>query len=271
MDYLKKQLDIIDSKKLIVDKEVEQVEYFIVYFMHDRDIVYIGKTSNVFEYVHERKDKYSATHYNTEKVSIDNADNYLAEMILNIKPIHNKNIPKNTKYISNNQAKDKYFIHKPDFRKVFNEHGGVQYKSLLYIEKQIFDDIFAKEPYHEDMPKIGRRVNLVSDIDKAPICLHWGNEFRFLKDEEGNDVEALVDAKPDWKQNYKNMTYLQENEYEVINLIDTETFEAVCISNGTKKTFRATDGLWNKCIDECTIASINRKYLELAKAEEALC
>ncbi len=110
--------DILIHRQLILDNKIEinkqkpKKKYFLVYFLHNDDIVYIGKSINVKTYIEERKVKYSATHYYFEEVEADEIDNYLAFLILEIQLIYNNQINKNSKYISSNIAKIDYFIDK---------------------------------------------------------------------------------------------------------------------------------------------------------------
>lgn len=127
-DILKKTQSIVDNKIVINKTEPEEVKYFIVYLLHNDDIVYIGKASDVIQYVAERKDKYASTHYYFEEVSAIEIDNYLAFLILEIQPIYNIRINNNSKYISSSAAKRDYFIDKNSFKKVYK---GWYYQSFL--------------------------------------------------------------------------------------------------------------------------------------------
>jgi len=274
MDIIKKTQELVAKRIDINSSEPDTVKYFIVYLLNGEDIVYIGRTSNAQEYLEEKKKKYSFTHYSIDEVDSTAVDNYLAETILSFQPIYNRNIPKNTKYISNNLAKQKYFISKLEFRKIFQEYGGFKYKSSLYIEKKIFDDIYAQEPYHENMPKIGNFINLKVDYNAAPINIHGGHVIDTLYDKEGTEVQALRDFMPNYKEEYKNLNYLEGKEYEVVSLIDSSTFEAIQKSTGIKTVFKAENkskpwvnnllgGQWLDAVDECTSSAIRDKYLEL--------
>lgn len=246
MDIIKKLSDLKASKIKIAKESTSEVKYFIVYFFHDEDIVYIGKTSNAMKYTVERLEKYNATAYSHEELSEDEVDNYLAELVLELKPIYNKTVPKNTKYISSSVAKDRYFIYKPEFKKLCEEHEGYRYINQHYISKDVFDSIYAREPYHKDMPKIGRRINLLKDFLDNPIDIYGGYVEEYLYDEDMNSVAALRNKECDPKNNYKNFIELEKKELEVIDVIDSNTFEARILSTNIKMVFKCKNKCENK-------------------------
>ena len=214
MDMIEKLQDIFDGAIKIEGKLIEDIKYFIVYFIHDNDIVFIGKTSNVLEYVNERKEKYSASHYYLEEIDANIIDNYFAQLILEIQPVFNSRIPNNTKYISHHIAKKDYFVYKPEFRKVFDEHGGYMYKNSLFIEKKIFDDVFARIPHNQDMPRIKRIILLVEDYKNLQLVQTGGMIEDTLYDISGNKVTALRDYKPDFPGEYKKIKTLEDYPFK---------------------------------------------------------
>lgn len=279
MDIVRKTQEIIKNKINIQTKENETIKYFIVYLICNDDIVFIGKTSNILEYIEERKEKYSITHYSFEEIEKDKIDNYMAEVILELQPIYNNRVPNNTKYISHNVAKKDYFIYKTEFRKVFEEYGGYKFKSSLYIEKKIFDDIFTQIPYHEYMPKIGKKILLLDDYKLAELNLGGGTVRDILYDESGNPVEAYRDYIPNYEEEYRKLKFLEEKEYKVVALIDSHTFQAVNYNNEKKILVKAENKrashifftnqdknsleyIWIDSIDEYTARSIRYNYLE---------
>lgn len=237
-DILKHTQLILDNK-MEVNRQEPQRKDFIVYFLHHDDIVYIGKTLDVKVYVEERKVKYSATHYYFEEVAASEIDNYLAFLILEIQPIYNNQINKNSKYISSNIAKKDYFIDKTSFKKVYKEYGGYKFGNSLYIEKQIFDDVFAKIPYNKNMPKVWSKILLVDDFKLYPQS-QIGLVHDVLYDDNNNPINAFRDSRPDVKKDFENMNILENKEYQVINLIDSNTFEAIN-NEGKKITLSAND------------------------------
>lgn len=238
-DILKHTQLILDNK-IEINKQEPKKKYFLVYFLHNDDIVYIGRTLDVKVYVEERKVKYSATHYYFEEVAASEIDNYLAFLILEIQPIYNSQINKNSKYISCNTAKLDYFIDKTSFKKVYKEYGGYKFGSSLYIEKQIFDDVFAKVPYDKDMPKVKTRILLVEDYIQYQLDSTCGVVQDILYDKESNPVLAYRDYKTDYKKESENINILENKEYQVINLINSNTFEAMN-HEGKKITLCAND------------------------------
>lgn len=285
MDILKKQEELKDKKIEILENiDEEIVRYFVVYLFHNDDIVYIGRTTNYIEYVKERKDKYNATHYTIEEINVNEIDNYIAELILELQPIYNNQLPNaNTKYISSNMAKKDYRIGKPEIKKIYKEYGGYEFRNSIYIKKTIFNDIFAKTPYHKDMPKIGKKIYLVDNYKMAHINQFGGVVQDTLFDEDGNEVEAFVNYVPDVKKEYESVKYLEDKKYEVIELIDSETFEAVNYDNGKRVVLKASDSSytwssfdenesykdkWVYAIDERIINGIKNRYLELIDKEQ---
>lgn len=216
----------------------------IVYILNDDDIVYIGRTSQgVLKFVDEKSSKYHATHYYSEEIAAQDADNFLAELILKLQPIYNKNIPKNNKYISNSIAKESYFIPKIEFRKVFNEYAGIKYGNLLYLEKKLFDDIFAiSEKYHQDMPRIGTLINTIDDAKRIELNVNcYIQQHHSFKNEDGNKVEQFIHLKTSAIKEYSKLEELQRLAYEVVEFVDSENFIAINHDTNDKKKFNAKD------------------------------
>ena len=273
MDILKKKQDII-SKRIEKPKDKEDGNHTtMVCLLNDNDIVFVGKTSlELLKYVIEKKSKYNFTHYYSESILTNEIDNFIAELILEMQPIYNKNVLKNTKYISNNFAKEKYHIHRADFRKVYNEFGGYKFGSTLYITKQLFDDIYAiSEPYSIDMPKVGTFINL--DTENYPKNIYaygmggYSQEYDSFSNEKGNTVEQITHVYSTPKEDYDALQSLLEESFEVVELINSETFEVFNHKTKLRKEINVSDD-WFKTPDGYTVELINNKYLESLKDKQ---
>jgi len=242
-DKIVKKNQVISEKRVFTPDEKDEDFTNIIFILNDNDIVYIGRTiKSIQSYLEEKFSKYHATHYYTEQVTTKDANNYLAELILKFQPINNKNIPQNNKYISNSMAKQDYFIDKRDFRKSFNEHGGIKYRNALYLKKQIFNDVYGlSEKYNQDMPKIGTYINMTIDAERIGLNVNlYNQEYSMFNDENGNKVEQITHLKSSAKEEYNKMLELQQLAYEVIQLLDSENFIAVN-SSGEKKRLNANE------------------------------
>ena len=242
VDVIKKSQLVLENKISFVPIEVSDVRYFIVYFIFQESIIYIGKTTNVSLYILKKQDFFQFDSYYFEETFGDIIDDILAELILNFQPLHNANMPANTKFISSSIAKSKYRIDLKQFKKVFKEHGGIQYRTALYIEKQIFDDIFGLVPYHPNMPKLHSRIILKKDYLQAPESgMKSGFAYQTLYESDGNPVDALVQQRSDYKQHYEHIMFLINHEYIVTKLLDSENFEACCYGKKLKIRLNANN------------------------------
>jgi len=242
VDIIKKAQLVLENKISFVPIEESEVRHFIVYFIFKEGIVYIGKTTNALQYILKKQDSFQFDSYYIEETFGDIVDDILAELILNFQPLHNVNIPINTKFISNSIAKSKYRVDLRQFKKMFNEYGGIQYRTALYVEKQIFDDILGLVPYHRDMPKLHSRINLKKDYLQAPQSgMNSGLVYQTLYESDGKPVDALVQQYPDYKQHYEHIMYLINHEYIVTKLLDSENFEAHCYGKKLKIRLNANN------------------------------
>lgn len=225
MDIIKKKAQVLDTKILVNVKELKK-EY-VVYLINNQDIIYIGKTGEYAKYIVEKADRYIFTHYAIEEFLGNSIDDYVAELILNIQPINNKSVPKNNKYISITQCKNKYGIYASKFKKIWNEVGKqLEINKIKYIETQIVQDytgIFKE--YHKDMPKRNSRIILIKD-KKDIVGDGWGVIVKTLYNDEGEAVRAMVDEEIDWNEAYKNYIHNQKHYLYVNQIIDSEIFEA---------------------------------------------
>lgn len=236
IDILIKKSQVIENKISFNTNKPDINLTNIIYIIQKNDIVYIGNTTgSIQKYIEDKFTQYHASHYYTEQIKTKDANNYLAELILKFQPINNKNLPANDKYISNNMAKQNYFISKVDFKKSYKEYGGIKYRSALYMEKIIFDDIYGiSQKYHKDMPKIGTLINIQLDIDKIGFNYsQYHQEYKSFLNNEGNSVEQITHVKLSAKEEYSKILKLREQAYEVIQLIDSENF--IVVNNKKEK------------------------------------
>ena len=254
IDFDKIEEKVIQNK-IIIPKKNENFSYVIInFFLKNNEIVYIEKTeTEKLEYVIEKSNKFLCTHYFTETVNKDNADNILAELILTIQPSLNQRIPNNTKYIAHPKAKELYHIDKNVFKKHWKENGTLKFGTILFLEKKVFDDIFAiPEPYHKDMPKIGESINSAEDINNTPLCIYIDQYQHYYQ----KTKKALI------KEDYKNLKIRLKYSYIVTNILDSNTFEAYSkYKNITKKFIANSDG-WALLPHEYEQHMIEHAYLE---------
>jgi hypothetical protein len=228
IDTLKKQQQVVARKQPIIKTDASQDLINIVFLLDYGNIVYIGKTKiEPLVYAYETSKRYHCTDFYSEVVSLSKSKDYLAELILTIQPLYNKKVPSSDKFISSNRAKKDYRISKREFKKVLEEYGGhIFLNNLLFLEKKVFDDVFAMEPYHENMPRInGREIILCQDYIDLNRCST--NGYKTLFDEHGNEVEALVNFEVSWQEVYEKYIHNENNSFIVTKLIDSKTFQAV--------------------------------------------
>ena len=269
--------DKVIQNKILIPNEDISIEYKpIVFFIDNDKIVYIGKTEKkVLEYVLIRSKQIKSTHYFTELVSIDEIDNIIAELVLKLKPIYHNKIPKNTKYISNNKAKELYHIDKREFREYWNRSIGLNLGNTLFLEKKIFDDIFAiPEPFSKNMPKVGTFINNIEDIKNCPIVDNrFSQQYESYKDESGNWVEKIInlnlsidEEKKEAEMNYKNLQILIKHAYHVTNIINSLEFEAYSEYKKKKQIFNTRKSTWKKLLNQFQQDEIVHRYLESLEA-----
>lgn len=250
--------------------QLKESKYYIVYFWKDDDLAFIGRnmSQDPDKYISEKIQKHNYTHFTLdylESVSSDEVSNYLADEIFDLMPIDNQSIPKNTKYISAYTAKEKYRIDKREFKKVHKEHSGKQLGKTLYVEKQIFDDIYCMQPYHENMPKIGHEIVVMSrdEYHKKSYHVMGGGlqDYESGTDEEGNRVETYTTKYGSIDEQYGSLCDLLNNSYTVTELLDANTFIAETESQQSRK-FSVDDyrTLWYSGVNEFTKEHIIREW-----------
>ncbi len=269
IDKLKKQQQISSLKITIASEEKGEDVVSVVFILNNDDIVYIGRTqAEPSVYVYERFKKYHSTHYYYEQVPLLDADNYLAELILNFQPMYNNRLPKNTQFISNNFAKEKYFIPKVEFRKVYKEFGGYQFGNQLFIEYKVFDDVFAiSEPFHKNMPKVGVLINLRKDYLEYQLDLGY-QDYNSYTTEDGSRVQEFITHSSNPEQQYKNIQMLQELSYEVVQHLNPTQFRAkdkdqkeIILSAEEQCDYHDSQGTWGNPLVEWHVENIKSKYL----------
>lgn len=259
----------INEKKIkILSNNMISKHTHIVFLLNGRDIVYIGKTKETVEkYVYDKQKKITSTHYYSELINDEDIDNTIAEYILTIKPLHNKQVPKNTKYISNNQAVKLYFISKAEFRKHWKEHGNIKFGDAFYLEKKIFDDIFAlPNPYHLNMPRINALINDLHDIKLTPINV-FEDKYEYDRQEtiDGKIIETnKITHGVDIEKNYNNLNIRLKHAYKVTNLLSSTTFEAYSEYKNETKISKVEDKkkTWDKTPDLLERERIEESYFK---------
>lgn len=266
--------DTIEEKviqnKILISNEDMSIQYKpIVFFIDNDEIVYIGKTEKkILEYVSYRSKEINCTHYFIELVNVDEINNIIAELILTFKPIYNNRTPKNTKYISNSNAKELYHIDKREFRKYWDESIGLKLGNTLFLEKRLFDDIFSiPNPYSKNMPKIGTLINTIEDVQNTPIDRYGQNQSYSEEIEDGKMVithVTIYDVPK--KQNYNNLQIRLQHAYVVINILNEDVFEAYSEYKDVVKKFIVNEKNWQKILSEHEQDSINTDYFESLKS-----
>lgn len=240
IDIIKKRSEIVANKKVFSIEKLESPKIYVLYLLNGDDIVFINKIADYKKYIEEKKNHFIFTHYFIEELEIEDAANYVAELVLKLKPIYNNNVPLSSKYISYIQAKDKYGVYKNVFRKIWKEHGEqLMFEDRMYIETQIIQDITGQfKEYHKNLPKLGTgRIILKKNYIEIDI---GGYQHAILFDEKGIKKNALVNSFPDWQEIYDSLIHNQKNHLTVISIIDTETFEVIG-KDGKKYTLNAKD------------------------------
>jgi len=271
IDFNKIKDKVIENKILIPNEDIS-VEYKpIVFFIDNDEIVYVGKTEKkVLEYVFNRSKQVKCTHYFTELVNIDDIDNIIAELILTLKPIYHNKISPNTKYISNNNAKKLYHIDKREFRKYWNESIGLKLGNTLFLEKRVFDDIFAiPEPFSGNMPKVGSLLNEIEDSTNRDLYNNRDlREYESYRDEDGNWIEKLIhrnlpdeEEKKEANIGYTNLQILIKHSYTVTNIINAKEFEAYSEYKKKKQIFNTIEKSWVRLPHQYIQDEIIHRYL----------
>lgn len=231
IDILKLCDKVNKNKKEIAIVEVPKQMTNIVYLLNGESIVYITKTQNVELWLIQNSKKYFSTHYFSEMIFSDIADDELATIIMALQPLYNKALPQNsTKYISKEVALKRYRIYKREFDKICKEVPYLMFNDAPYLEKQVLDDLLGGiKRYEVNMPKINQRIVPFSrtqyqELVEESFC---NTTFDLVKDE--NVTEEIVkrewikktdlEIQSDWQK-------IEDNIYIVTGYINENTFEA---------------------------------------------
>ena len=270
----------IRNKILIKNEKGSEKYKPIIFFFNNDEIIYIGKTDKViFEYIHSKSNQINCTHYHIEFIDVNEINNIVAELILTITPKYNNKLPSNTKYISNNTAKKLYHINKREFKKHWNEHGRLRLGNSLFLEKNIFDNIFKiPEPYSENMPKVGTFVNKIEDFVNNPITFYdeqyagkYETKYISYKDENGNFIEKIIHCNNDISEEEKKSLFINsyfnlkkriQYAYKVTSVIDSNAFEAYSEYTKKKQIFHANENTWRRLPNSYFQNIVNQNYLE---------
>lgn len=280
MDVIKKRNEAIENKTLLDGLSTAPSNYVVFFLNGSDDIVYIGKKTgtkhDVELYVLERAEKYFAKAYYSELIEYDDLDNALAERILAFEPIFNKSIPRNNRFISINQVKEKYRISKREFSQMAKRHGSYTFGSMIYILKSVFDDEIGKsQPYHKNMPKDGATIVLIDKMDVDYMVKRSSYWDGYLDDriqsieensmEDGSSVTTITTTLSSPDKVYERLQRIKERIWRVSNIIDHERFEIT--KDGIRKTL-SMDGFseeWVKAPSWDTIEEITSKYEEFVR------
>lgn len=280
MDAIKKKAEVIDNKKNLNGINSSPAKYVVYFLNASDDIVYIGKKTGTMHdvelYVMERAEKCFSIAYYVEMIEYDDLDDALAERILAFEPIFNKAVPANNRFISINQAKDKYRIGKREFSQMAKRHGSYTLGSMIYILKSVFDDeVGQSQPYHKEMPKEGVKVVLIADMDIDYMIKNYGSWSYFLSNraqsieessiEDGLRITTIIDSSVPTDELYGRLKIIQKRMWLVSHIIDHESFEIT--KDGAKKTLRMLGfgEEWVKAPSWDTIEEITSKYEEFVR------
>lgn len=285
MDSIKKRAEIIDNKKSLNGINSSPAQYVVYFLNSSDDIVYVGKKTGTMHdvelYVIERAEKYFSIAYYVEIIEYDDLDDALAERILAFEPIFNKTLPTNNRFISINQAKDKYRIGKREFSQMAKRHGSYTFGTMIYILKSVFDDeVGQSQPYHKEMPKEGGSVVLIADMDVIDYQVkHYGHWYHFLSNqmqsieetstEDGSRITTIVNSVVPADEVYERLQLIQKNMWHVSHIIDHESFEIT--KDGVKKTLQmlSLGEVWVKAPSWETINDISLRYSESMRNQNA--
>jgi len=262
---------IVQNKIEIPNEDID-VEYKpIFFFLQNDEIIYIGKTDKkISEYIFSKSKQLNCTHYFKELVNVNEIDNIMAELVLTMQPSLNSSVPKNTKYITHTKAKELFHITKNEFKKYWEENGKLKFRKTLFLEKKVFDDIFAiPEPYHKDMPKVGTFINSIEDVNNTPIDIYGlKQDYSRTKMDDGTLVEKIITYNEDIsnEDNYHNLQIRLQHAYIVTNILNEHTFEAYSEYKNIKKIFIVDSKTWQKLPNEYEQEIINENYLESLKS-----
>ncbi len=280
MDAIKKRAEVVDNKKLLDGTNCSPAKYVVYFLNTSDDIVYIGKKTGTMHdvelYVLERADKYFSIAYYAEIIEFEDLDDALAERILVFEPIFNKSVPANNRFISINQAKDKYRIGKREFSQMAKRHGSYTFGTMVYILKSLFDDeVGQSQPYHKEMPKEGWKVVLIADMDIDFMIKKYGSWSYFLNSriqsieesniEDGSRITTIIDSSVPADELYERLQIIQKRMWVVSRIIDHESFEIT--KDGAKKTLRMIGfgEEWVKAPSWGTIDEITSRYAEFMR------
>lgn len=270
MDILKKQEDILKKKVCIKEKSIEEAESFVIYLIDANNIVFVGRTKEEIEvYINKKRKSIHATHYSVERVKDSEIDNYMAELIMKIQPIYNNKIPQNTIYISENQAKEQYHLGRREFKSVCRENNPMTFGNQVFMKKNVFDDIFAIEPLHKLMPKIGSTVLVADDNGKLHTHLipdsykHFGVSY----DENDIPMEPFTTETIPLDERYKQIQEAEQYEYIVKKHIGSSIFKARRFGESEEITLDVSQkGIeWIDALDDYSKEVITKAYFKFFK------
>jgi len=267
-DYQKKNQELGKEKKSV--SVLDEPKPYLAYFWRGEELCFIGQNSSIGseKYVKERIAQHGFSHYYIEELgvmTVDDIVNYHAEMILNLLPLNNKSIPKNTKYISSKEAADKYRVNKSEFSELAKKNNAKSIGNTLYLERKVFDEIYHMDPFHEYMPR-SKDIIVVMKGDvfkKIEYSLLGGGDqkYFFEKREKNREIGIVETTYPTIQENYKRLLEIQDNSYTVKELIDSDRFIAYS-SEGKAIELRAEDKgvLWHKTIPLWIQKRLEKKY-----------
>jgi hypothetical protein len=280
MDIFKKKAEVVGNKKSVKGIENSGSDY-IVYFLNDSDdIVYIGRkngTDNeVVTYVVERADKYFAVSFYSERIAQENPNDAHAERVLMFEPIFNKHIPQNDKFISINQAKEKYRIGKREFGRMAKQHGSYSFGSMIYMLKSVFDDeVGMSQPFDKNMPKEGNKIIFLNGEDYGYMVTtrgYWDSYLYNRKQSmeeslsaDGSLVTTITESPFNVEESYNRLQDILNNSWTVFNIIDYKTF--IAKKGNDKMTLSASEYgiIWTGAPSFFTQEDINSKYFQEQK------
>ena len=95
IDIIKKQSEIVANKKVFSIEKLECPKIYILYLLNGDDIVFVTKTADYKKYIEEKKNHLRFTHYFIEELEVEEATNYVAELVLKLKPMSHLQIATN--------------------------------------------------------------------------------------------------------------------------------------------------------------------------------
>ena len=160
----------INNKEEILKKKRRLLKTRGIYFLiKNKEIVYIGSSDYIQQRIiaHNKKEKINFDYFSIKKyimVTDEKLRLIEAEYILNYKPIYNKTIPKNNKYIPISKIKKQLGITKPKTKKLlkfFNLH----LLSNNYVDAQKLNSCLEKDNK--------TKYPILSGTNENNICYNW--------------------------------------------------------------------------------------------------